>query len=470
MNVEFKKIERRREEKILSRLLSIKHDSEFVEFCSKKFAQFPIIPNQRAGDWYVSPYLKTHGHSVYFKSTDGHFGEWNVSLKRLNLHILEVIAMHKGAVIVDITKKGKRFPDAFAKTVPIWLAVLNKIAGHFLDGKLKIPTSIVSSSECSQINELLDCFAEKIQHSVEDIDLLKKLLVKPLRPIWIHPSSRFIQDITDTPIWTTEELNELQFYPVVLVSASISKTQDLENEDLPHFAPPESFDYIQGASDDSELWCPGLCSSNFWNICDLLNENTQLNEIPELIEMAISRNMSVPHTEYSFIANSLIALGNVNSAKPPQCWTHFDYIVNCGAQKLNYETKYSNKVLFLPIEEGKRGQNQFYVLISKLLDKIEPEITKNSRILIHCDTGKDRGAAVLMAVFLEFYDLINNRLTKRKVNHSLPITKDVITKLLIKVQAGFPQALPSRALMKKLNLYFLTPQIGTNILNRHSPA
>ncbi len=76
---------------MINRLKSIKHDAKFVEFCSEKLPQFPMVPNERAGSWYVNPKLRKHGKSVYFKSTDGHYGKWDFSLKRNNLHILELI-------------------------------------------------------------------------------------------------------------------------------------------------------------------------------------------------------------------------------------------------------------------------------------------------------------------------------------------------------------------------------------------
>jgi tRNA A64-2'-O-ribosylphosphate transferase len=118
--------------------------------------------------------------TVYFKSTDGHHGQWRFSTIRLNLHVLEACCEHGGCIIVDATKRGKSFPvrcvrcpglnhfmllqpgdtcgcaacfqhatcmctsrcgrphvpiaslqDALAKTIPIWAAVINRaVAFH----------------------------------------------------------------------------------------------------------------------------------------------------------------------------------------------------------------------------------------------------------------------------------------------------------------------------------------------------
>ena len=90
---------------------------------------------------------------AYFKSTDGHHGNWSFNLRRPNIHLLSVAASHGGYVhhdtpllfpckkkkrklkfstscsrliLVDSTRAGKRLPDALSKTVPIWCAVVNR--------------------------------------------------------------------------------------------------------------------------------------------------------------------------------------------------------------------------------------------------------------------------------------------------------------------------------------------------------
>ena len=75
------------------RLRSINHDSEFVQRLASECG-LPIIANERCGLWYVPPNKQTG--SAYFKSTDGHHGEWRFSARRLNLHLLEVIGKNGG--------------------------------------------------------------------------------------------------------------------------------------------------------------------------------------------------------------------------------------------------------------------------------------------------------------------------------------------------------------------------------------
>lgn len=73
---------------ISNRLRSIAADGAFVSKVADAF-QLPLVANERCGSWYIDPAEK--GGSAYFKSTDGHFGEWSFSLRRLNLGVLEIV-------------------------------------------------------------------------------------------------------------------------------------------------------------------------------------------------------------------------------------------------------------------------------------------------------------------------------------------------------------------------------------------
>lgn len=84
---------RRSSRSLRNRLHSIAHDAAFVERVRVAY-DLPVLTNARAGDWYVDPQRRQGG--VYFKSTDGHAGEWMFSLRRLNLGLLEVVAEEEG--------------------------------------------------------------------------------------------------------------------------------------------------------------------------------------------------------------------------------------------------------------------------------------------------------------------------------------------------------------------------------------
>lgn len=80
-----------------------------------------VVANERCGGWYVESGLRGTSFnasgededdgdeasdgkvkrrdgwgSAYFKSTDGHFGIWNFSLRRLNLGLLDVLGEFGG--------------------------------------------------------------------------------------------------------------------------------------------------------------------------------------------------------------------------------------------------------------------------------------------------------------------------------------------------------------------------------------
>lgn len=78
---------------ITNRIRSIDQDARFVLNVAEAY-QLPLIANERCGSWYVPPDRKAG--SAYFKSTDGHTGEWSFSLRRLNLHVLDIIGREGG--------------------------------------------------------------------------------------------------------------------------------------------------------------------------------------------------------------------------------------------------------------------------------------------------------------------------------------------------------------------------------------
>lgn len=78
---------------IPNRLRSIQQDARFVEQVASTYG-LPLVANERCGSWYIDPSLKAA--SAYFKSTDGHTGQWKFSTRRLNLHLLDLIGRHDG--------------------------------------------------------------------------------------------------------------------------------------------------------------------------------------------------------------------------------------------------------------------------------------------------------------------------------------------------------------------------------------
>jgi len=151
-----------------NRLTSIISDSEFVTTVAAAY-DIPLVANERCGSWYIPPSQKSG--SVYFKSTDGHMGEWSFSLRRLNLQLLDVVEKWGGALIVDSTRRGKSMPDALSKTVPIWCCVMNRaIFGEEKKQEMGLftPPQAVSKSEHAQMEKRIDGFVRQflVRHRI----------------------------------------------------------------------------------------------------------------------------------------------------------------------------------------------------------------------------------------------------------------------------------------------------------------
>ncbi|GAX78930.1 hypothetical protein CEUSTIGMA_g6369.t1 [Chlamydomonas eustigma] len=277
-------------------LNSIVHDAEFVDEVKNLYPSLPLLANLRCGLWYVRPdhqnqdnnrlgsklkapessgEIHHQGGNVlwdtsctrqdrtcsmpettpsstdpstgasenahktcYFKSTDGHYGNWSFSTTRLNWHVAMTAAYQGGALIVDATRKGKTFSDAFSKTIPIWAAVVNRAVACVKNSNMKQFQAIegglsnayddiimsswdcslhlplcVSGTEAAQIEERIDGWVEDLFQTVVDVTSLVQVLRKPLRPLWISQSSL---------IWINQvaQPEDLSFTPLILVSAS----------------------------------------------------------------------------------------------------------------------------------------------------------------------------------------------------------------------------------------------------------
>jgi tRNA A64-2'-O-ribosylphosphate transferase len=87
-------------------LASILSDAAFIQEIKLLYPDLPLLANLRAGGWYTPSPQGT----CYFKSTDGHQNNCNFSTTRLNWHVAELAAQKGGVMVVDATRKGKRFP------------------------------------------------------------------------------------------------------------------------------------------------------------------------------------------------------------------------------------------------------------------------------------------------------------------------------------------------------------------------
>eukprot|EP00249_Psilotum_nudum_P008194 c21109_g1_i2 orf=148-1971(-) len=297
---------KRKEHSLYNSLRSIYHDSLFVGEIQRLWPELPLLANLRCGLWY-SPHFDG---SCYFKSTDGHTGNWSFNPTRLNIHVANLAAERGGCFIVDATRRGKRFPDSMSKTIPIWACILNRAiyklrqyhdcCMHSLqvmkqndfppesscegvdmeevatnDGfKLSLSNSSletfakdlmneswdcslhlpiwVSKTEKSNIENHIDEWVKLLEATGADLGSLAWTLKKPLRPLWISQTTViWLNEVPDAASWS--------FTPIILVSASHPTSIPERDNDV-----DISWRYIPGAADDEESWARGLTPVLFW--------------------------------------------------------------------------------------------------------------------------------------------------------------------------------------------------------------
>ncbi|KAF9360910.1 hypothetical protein BGX26_007113 [Mortierella sp. AD094] len=213
-------------------------------------------------------------------------------------------------------------------------------------------------------------------------------------------------------------------------------------------------------------------------------------------------------------------IGNNRSGRIPDCWqSGFDMVINCAAeiqrdsffewtegsqvvsqlrgagvggtpaslcivQKHQWETAASASsssdlkitadttsskeyyYLHLPIAEGKRGQHQLLEMIPIAIKAVESFYasrttresaeTTNPRILIHCQQGMDRSVGITLAILVSCFEEGTGRYCGINVNQRTA-TKETIQKRLFQIMSHRLAARPSRATLKIVNTYFMSP-------------
>ena len=393
-----------------NRLLSIKYDVDtFVTPFTgkaKTLTKYPILTNERCGTWY-SPNLKSTS-TCYFKSTDGHVGTWNFSLKRLNLGVLTTVHRHGGCIILDASVR-KIMPDSFSRTLPIWCAVLNRIIQIYRkdmhleplenwDTNLYTPYSVISSGEHQTISALIPERVDALYKSgaVVNPKKLVQTLTKPLRPFWVTPNDDF----------ENMQFSFESYAPIFCVSCC-SPTKPLVD-----------FDYIPGAADDEESWACKLKPHVFWEDPDeIIGHNEE--GILERIESALGRHtqhLDGGPPSFQWIGDTKLAIGTRRAGRPPDCWEQFDAILNVTDTEYDNMSEGSSEnkdvyYLQLPIQEGKRDKLGLERWLAVGIAFIA--IHSGKRILVHCAQGRDRSVATAMAAIILLCELEKSPLTFR---------------------------------------------------------
>ncbi|KAK2998388.1 hypothetical protein RJ639_024583, partial [Escallonia herrerae] len=240
--------------------------------------------------------------------------------------VFQWVGQRGGCMIVDSTRKGKRFPDSMSKTIPIWTCVVNRAIMNYRNqlrkatmeressmsdqnGDRTLPVSPgwdcslhlpiwVPDTERAAIEDLLDEWTKQLEASGADVASLASSLRRPLRPLWISQK---------TVIWLNEvpEITSWDFTPIMLVSAS-SSSGIVQRKTTSEF----SWNYILGAGDDEESWARGLSPNVFWNhIYDLINSgpdfcNQKVADIVEKDSTPCTKGQNAPQLSATSLRSS----------------------------------------------------------------------------------------------------------------------------------------------------------------------
>jgi tRNA A64-2'-O-ribosylphosphate transferase len=430
-----------------NRLLSIIKDAEFiVEIKDTYYPDIPIIPNDRCGRWYVNPKLYKNLIPSYFKSTDGHTNNWSFSTRRLNLHLLNQINENNGIILVDSTRRGKKIPDSFSKTIPIWISIMNKFINSnspFMETFIT-PIETVSKYEHDRMLDLLPDFLlemEKFKDIVQekiDNSLIKK---KILKPFWIYPGCKTL------PVFLGTE----DFLPIILISAS-EQSQDGANK-------INGYTYVQGAGDDHELWAKNLTPQLFWNNYErfsLIFESTEA-QVDQLIQSIVleektriakldERVKSISFWNDSDIVkvNDFLSFGKIernitfNNIHENLL---FDKVIVLESTFRFTKPENNCKIFKFNLDSGSKKSSK---LLRSEISNIVKILNPSEKTLIVCNSGEDMSVAAVLCYINTLADIDKKNLSKETIRRDLIKLMD-----LKKVN-------PQRATLNSVNSFLLS--------------
>jgi tRNA A64-2'-O-ribosylphosphate transferase len=209
-------------------------------------------------------------------------------LNRLNDFLLRDCLHSPALVIVDSTTQGKKFPDAFTRTIPIWVAVVN--AARFIvqqqkqaaeqetlpsfdaaalaalpwDDFIHLP-SVCSTWERAEIRARLPGFLSAfLSQSGLDVAALVRPLARPFRCAYVNCENltEFMASNSTESLAKEAHYTLVLFMPSLIVGASDGAAAAAEERG--------GWRYMQGAADDEGSWARGLTASQFWERTDEL--------------------------------------------------------------------------------------------------------------------------------------------------------------------------------------------------------
>ena len=286
------------------------------------------------------------------------------------------------------------------------------------------------------------------------------ILEKPMRCFWIqNQSGDSHHEANLRQLYDDIESAQSKYSCILCISCSnVERTSSRCGDEDEGEANTETGEcYISGAGDDEESWAKGLTPSLFWNNVDELmhaaktmpRDKCKLEEvIKDKVREAregneewfrapqdrilstnsipvdvgtIYKNTPKPRPPFTSYFDTIgasgngvgsISVGTRRSGRPPECWEHFDAIIN--VTTMEYDELSSGSgipdkkfYLQLPVKEGKRDRTELEKWLPVSMLFIIVNIVNGNNVLIHCAQGQDRSVAITMASLCIFYQFIN---------------------------------------------------------------
>eukprot|EP00177_Eucheuma_denticulatum_P007820 GFKZ01014231.1.p1 GENE.GFKZ01014231.1~~GFKZ01014231.1.p1 ORF type:complete len:511 (+),score=47.75 GFKZ01014231.1:120-1652(+) len=491
-NSQLDRLLHQRKTSIHPRLLSIEYDTyHFLIYYLDNLSPIPLFANLRAGLWYTPPQFETCPRKVSFKSADGHYGTWNSSLRRPNIHLLDTLLNSRAAVVVDVTRSGKKFPDALTKTIPIWCAVMNAVANLITcqcrpKNQSCATCNIVHchpsvpSSEVSHIQALLPRFVASWNGSQHILNKIVPALqrasdskLKPLRCIWTRPGDA---------LWRggPAPLHEMDFTPIICVSASKPRQGFVEGRQSDFavggvtFPKREGFDYVQGAGDDEEAWSLGVSPTDFWRNREYLLGwgGVGIEERAKTIAAAGGHLRLENHGNQ--IWKSGVWIGEVGEVS--QAMQTFDSVIVLGKGKADGGQGRQGNVLWMPLA-NRKGKLEHKWAFGRALGPCLAELRKScvqesGKVFVCCSGRSGEWAAGLVIAWLVWHcDVVHvgesdatYTLAGEKSVEQGKIGKETVLAAMLHFSAAYPQYQISRNTLKQLNRFFSSPIPSSKII------
>ena len=393
---------------------------------------------------------------MYFKSTDGHQRHWKFNLRRLNLHLCDILGEHGGAVLVDSTRRGKAMSDALRWTVPIWVAVINRalFPQRVEFGGLQAWWKEDPSRErgvgdgpgegsvrrmVEEIEERLVGFVDDFRRLGVDVEDLRGRLRRPILVVWEVNGMDLEVEEEKRKGMIDAKSRDINLLVLCSASCCVKGTEISESG------------YIQGAADDSEGWAHGLTPELFWKHHEKLLTTSE-DEMPDVVSGLLQDNTVLTSEAALIKPTTNISIGSDQNQHAAYL-QEFDLVVNCSRK----ESAGSRRVVSLDCPIGKAGSTSLRKKLPVIRSLVADTFQRKSaaRILFTCATGRDLsiGAALLTLCF--FFDDTGQLQKSLQPEHS--IDKLLVKQRLAWISSSKPDIQPSRSTLQAVNSILMEP-------------